>query len=555
MNASADVAATTAPACRVCGSRETTFALEAELPFKDGVRRYFTCDDCGTLLDASGVGGTYDGGPSDTELTDREPNVKFFIEVGAGFDSFAVFLELLRQALGSRSDARTIHLLDVGASFGFLVAMARDLGWDAIGVEPSYYGRIGSRVLGVPVRSAYLEDAGLQDGSFECIVSSEVVEHVSDPRGFVSLLSRHLSPDGILLLTTPNGEVLRGGASSEAEWYDGLSPGQHLNLLSPRALVGLLAECGLHDVHVMETGGSSSRKHLYVLAGRQPGRLPAPDLAAARREAPALATRYLENVVLDGERNGRGEDPVYRGALFRLEQDAINRGQYARALPYVERIDRLLDGDGLDAAFLDSFAPGRFVDYVARVPAFLGLHYYLRGILELNHASDPAAAGRSFGISARLCRIEEGLGVFPRFGWSERARFHEGLALSVAGRPGEAAAAFDDLLRHRDRVPGELLDRLFRMKLVAFAGSGEYQAIRRFLEDVVLQGSTSRPGESGNPAPREMGEALSAIREMAECYRTDRSALLRMNRVFDVLVRLRRRVGDAFPRMRGKAVK
>ena len=261
------------PQCRVCGAAETTFALEAELPFKDGIRRYFACDRCGTLIDASGVGGSYDGGPSDVELSDREPNVKFFAEVGAGMDSFAVFLVLLRQALGARATAPGLRLLDVGASFGFLVAMARGLGWDATGVEPSYYGRIGSRVLGVPILPAYLQDSELPVGSFDCIISSEVLEHVLDPRAFVSLVSRYLAPDGILLLTTPNGEVLRGGPATEQEWYDGLSPGQHLNLLTPHALTALLAECGLRDVRLLATGGSSGRKHLYALAARRQGQL------------------------------------------------------------------------------------------------------------------------------------------------------------------------------------------------------------------------------------------------------------------------------------------
>jgi SAM-dependent methyltransferase len=536
-----DVRATGVPPCRVCGSVETTFALEAELPFKDGTRRYFACDRCGTLLDASGIGGSYADEPSDAEITDREPNVKFFIEVGAGFDSFALFLTLLRRALGPRAGTPAVRLLDVGASFGFLVAMARGIGWDATGVEPSYYGRVGSRVLGVPVRPGYLEESDLPPGGFDCIVSSEVIEHVSDPRAFVTTVSRYLAPEGVLLLTTPNGEVLRGGATSEQEWYDGLSPGQHLNLLSPRALTELLAQCGLHDVQLMETGGSSGRKHIFALAARRAGQLPAPDLAAAQREAPATVADYLEGLVREREQAGV-DDPTYRGALFRLAQYSINRGEYARGIPYVRRIDDLLERDGLDDTVLGSFRSSDFADYVARLPAFLGLHCYYRGMLQLNHKGDPPAAARSFALAARLCRIEERLGVFPRFGWSERAQFHQGLALRAAGRRADALGAFDDLLARRDHVPTELVDRLYREKIVTLLDVGDYDAIRGFLDELAPNRSMGRSVDGHGPSQAEIVLGLRDLREMTALYREDRYALLRMNRAFDLVGRLRRRL-------------
>jgi hypothetical protein len=127
---------------------------------------------------------------------------------------------------------------------------ARKLGWDATGVEPSYYGRIGSRVLGIPVLSGHLEDTDLPPGVFDCIVSREVIEHVEGPRAFVTAVARDVAPEDVLLLTTPNGDVRGGGASSEQESYDGLSPGQHLDLLSPHALTQLLAQCGLHNTRL-----------------------------------------------------------------------------------------------------------------------------------------------------------------------------------------------------------------------------------------------------------------------------------------------------------------
>jgi 2-polyprenyl-3-methyl-5-hydroxy-6-metoxy-1,4-benzoquinol methylase len=45
---------------------------------------------------------------------------------------------------------------------------------------------------------------GFADGSFDIVVSSEVIEHVPEPRKAVAELARVLKPGGLLALTTPN---------------------------------------------------------------------------------------------------------------------------------------------------------------------------------------------------------------------------------------------------------------------------------------------------------------------------------------------------------------
>lgn len=45
---------------------------------------------------------------------------------------------------------------------------------------------------------------GFADGSFDVVVSSEVIEHVPQPREAVRELARVLKPGGVLALTTPN---------------------------------------------------------------------------------------------------------------------------------------------------------------------------------------------------------------------------------------------------------------------------------------------------------------------------------------------------------------
>jgi 2-polyprenyl-3-methyl-5-hydroxy-6-metoxy-1,4-benzoquinol methylase len=75
------------------------------------------------------------------------------------------------------------RLLDVGAATGFFVEQAREVGWDAVGVEPSEWAAAYARnELGVEVRTGTLEAMRFPDGTFDVVTLWEVIEHLPDPR-------------------------------------------------------------------------------------------------------------------------------------------------------------------------------------------------------------------------------------------------------------------------------------------------------------------------------------------------------------------------------------
>jgi SAM-dependent methyltransferase len=348
-------------------------------------RRYVACIRCGSLMDVMGTPRPA-GGDNGATLTDETPSVKFHLEVGAGIESFASLLSLLEKAVGMESGNRLQHgrLLDVGTGFGFMVSMAQARGWQAVGVEPSSMGRVGSDILDVPILSDPLERAGIPGDAFDAIVSCEVIEHVADPGEFVATLGRYLASSGILVLTTPNGEVIRGRDTTEREWYEAPSPGDHLTLFSPLGMETLLRACGFEDVRLLLMGGTSGRKHIIAVAARHRGSLPPGfDWEVICQEGRQIALGYLYELAQRRELAGK-RDILYRGVLFRIIRMLINQGASSAVSPHLDKLDGLLssmhvlDRDIEVATTFDAYVPLSRLPWGILLPtwhALLKLHW------------------------------------------------------------------------------------------------------------------------------------------------------------------------------------
>ena len=100
-------------------------------------------------------------------------------------------------------------LLDCGAATGFLLEVARDLGYQPYGLELSEFGaqaiatKFGAdRVFCGELADARFADAGA--GDFAVITMCDYIEHVRDPRRTLELARKLLRPGGVLAITTPD---------------------------------------------------------------------------------------------------------------------------------------------------------------------------------------------------------------------------------------------------------------------------------------------------------------------------------------------------------------
>ena len=124
------------------------------------------------------------------------------------------FLDLQKLAL---KDAGFLHLqdkllvkndppaiLDIGCATGALLAVLREKGWEAKGVEISPCAFYARENRALDVKSLPLEECNFAPESFDVILASHLIEHLNDPRSFLAEVYRILKKSGYVFITTPN---------------------------------------------------------------------------------------------------------------------------------------------------------------------------------------------------------------------------------------------------------------------------------------------------------------------------------------------------------------
>ncbi len=162
-------------------------------------------------------------------------------------------LELLTQAEALVGGKGT--LLDVGAGRGELLHAGVELGWKAIGIEPSTtFAAHAAELSGAEVRREPVEQCGFPSASFDVVILGAVLEHLYNPDETIQEISRILRPGGALFLDVPNEQglyFLAGNLYQKLrgrDWVVNLAPTFspfHVFGFSPKSLRALLAKHGL----------------------------------------------------------------------------------------------------------------------------------------------------------------------------------------------------------------------------------------------------------------------------------------------------------------------
>jgi SAM-dependent methyltransferase len=160
-------------------------------------------------------------------------------------------------------------LLDLGSWVGFLLAEARDRGWDTVGVEPSEFASAYARDrLGLDVRTEHLLTADLPEGHFSAVVLGDVIEHLPRPDEALDRIAKLLTPDGVLYMAVPNAGS-RLAKAMGARWWSVIPT--HVQYFTRWSLFTLLRRCGWEPLYAGTAPKAFSvRYYLERIGGYSP---------------------------------------------------------------------------------------------------------------------------------------------------------------------------------------------------------------------------------------------------------------------------------------------
>jgi SAM-dependent methyltransferase len=167
----------------------------------------------------------------------------------------AIFDDIL-SALDRRTPAGRRRLLDVGSHAGRFLAVAREAGWKAEGLELNpKTAAFAAAATGATIHrgNVHTFDA---DGAFDAVTLTDVLEHIPDPRSVIRRVARCLAPGGWIAVKVPNGPAQRIKERIRAILRPGYRPTLadnlvHVNHFSPRSLHRALEAEGFTAISVV----------------------------------------------------------------------------------------------------------------------------------------------------------------------------------------------------------------------------------------------------------------------------------------------------------------
>jgi len=157
----------------------------------------------------------------------------------------AFMLRLLEDLLPQPNERR---LLDFGCGGGQFLLEASQRGFDPFGLEINKdLAEFVTDTYGFSVHQGVITDPEMSGMQFDVIVSSQVFEHLTDPKQSLKELVSHISRPGLILIEVPNlrhfREVLKKGSTMDDS---------HLFYFNTQSLTRMMTSAGLQIVEVQE---------------------------------------------------------------------------------------------------------------------------------------------------------------------------------------------------------------------------------------------------------------------------------------------------------------
>ena len=137
-------------------------------------------------------------------------------------------------------------LLDIGAGTGDFLTVAKNDGWQTVGIEPS----AKAKEIAIKKGVNFAQDlASLESNSFDIITMWHVLEHVPNLEEYISELKRLIKPSGTIIIAVPNFKSY--DAKYYGEFWAAFDVPRHLWHFSKTAIQKLFANENLKLVDIL----------------------------------------------------------------------------------------------------------------------------------------------------------------------------------------------------------------------------------------------------------------------------------------------------------------
>lgn len=155
-------------------------------------------------------------------------------------------LRIVRLAESNVSiEGRQLRLVDVGAGSGILVEAATRLGMQAEGVEPSAWLAKAAQEHNCRVYQGVLPHPSIL-GTYDIVTLIDVIEHVPDPASLLREVRKLMSPQGVLVVVTPDVRSLAAKVMGWHWWHFRIA---HIGYFDRKTLTAICHREGLDVLH------------------------------------------------------------------------------------------------------------------------------------------------------------------------------------------------------------------------------------------------------------------------------------------------------------------
>lgn len=211
--------------CRFCGKKSWVilYGANKETAVKHAFE--FSCTNCGfgshgVIIKCQGCGIIYVDEKISQEKVSTYYEVAedplYFKEQKAREMTFKGYLRSLEKFFPKKG-----KLLDIGTNTGLFVKVAKDHGWDAVGLEPNIWGaKYAKENYHLNLINKSFKKGVFPKNSFEVVTMWDVIEHFTDPVEKIDLVFDYLKPGGMFAFSTIDPEsLLAKTMGTKWSWY------------------------------------------------------------------------------------------------------------------------------------------------------------------------------------------------------------------------------------------------------------------------------------------------------------------------------------------------